>query len=277
MVVFPNAKINLGLNITSRRPDGYHELITAMIPVPWCDILEIVPAKGGLTTLTVSGRDVRCQPQSNLVMKAFKAIGERTEVPPVDIFLHKIIPDGAGLGGGSADAAFTLTALNDLFVLGMDKKELSEIAAGLGADCPFFIYNKPMLGSGIGTTLEYLDGIELSGITITIVKPALHISTAQAYAGVTPRTPDSLLTDILRLPATQWRGRLINDFEESLHHTHPEIDKIKQSLYDCGAIYASLSGSGSAVYGLFTDDKMAEKATACHDNCATFVGKLTDI
>ena len=139
MILFPNAKINLGLDILRRRPDGYHDIETVMIPVPWCDVLEIVPAKGSETTLTVSGRRVDCPPEKNLVMKAYRALAETVELPPVDIFLRKIIPDGAGLGGGSADAAFTLRGLNELFALGLSDSRLAEIAAGLGADCPFFI------------------------------------------------------------------------------------------------------------------------------------------
>ncbi len=274
MVVFPNAKINLGLNITARRPDAYHDICSLMVPVPWCDILEIVPAKGTGTRLTVTGRAVDCPPEKNLVMKAVRALEKTVGVPDVDIYLHKIIPDGAGLGGGSADAAFTLTALNDMFSFGLSKEQLAETAATIGADCPFFIYNRPMMATGTGTTLTPYDCASYDDLNIVIIKPDLHISTAEAYAGVTPHIPERLPEDILRLPPHQWRGSLVNDFEDSLADDYPVIGELRDSLYSHGAIYASLSGSGSAVYGLFADDKMAEAASAINPGCDVFVGKL---
>lgn len=274
MVVFPNAKINLGLNITSRRPDGYHDICSLMVPVPWCDILEIVPAKSTGTRLTVSGRAVDCPPEKNLVMKAVRALEKTVEVPDVDIYLHKIIPDGAGLGGGSADAAFTLTALNDMFSFGLSQEQLAETAATIGADCPFFIFNRPMMATGTGTTLTSFDCGALNGLHIVIIKPGIHISTAEAYAGVTPRMPDRMPEDILRLPPDQWRGLLVNDFEASLAYDYPQIGDLRNSLYAHGAVYASMSGSGSAVYGLFADDKMAEAASAICPDCDVFVGKM---
>ena len=152
MIAFPNAKINIGLFITARRPDGYHDIATVMMPADWCDILEIVPAKDDVTTLTVTGRSVDCPPEKNLVMRAYRAMEERYNLPPVDIFLRKIIPDGAGLGGGSADAAFTITTLDRLFGLGLSADVMAGIAATIGSDCPFFIYNRPMLATGTGTT-----------------------------------------------------------------------------------------------------------------------------
>lgn len=274
MVVFPNAKINLGLNITARRSDGYHDIRSLMVPVPWCDILEIVPAKGTGTRLTVTGRAVDCPPEKNLVMKAVRALEMRVEVPDVDIYLQKIIPDGAGLGGGSADAAFTLTALNNMFSFGLTQEQLAETAATIGADCPFFIYNRPMMATGTGTMLTPFDCNSLHGLHIVIVKPGIHISTAEAYAGVTPHIPDRMPEDILRLPPHQWRGSLVNDFEASLADDYPAIGKLRDNLYAHGAIYASLSGSGSAVYGLFAGDKMAEEASAISPGCDVFVGKL---
>lgn len=275
MVVFPNAKINLGLNITARRPDGYHDICSLMVPTAWCDILEIVPAKGNGTTLSVTGRAVDCPPEKNLVMKAVHALNEVVEVPNVDIFLHKIIPDGAGLGGGSADAAFTLTALDKLFGFGLTQHELADIAATIGSDCPFFIYNRPMMATGTGTNLTPFDCDGLSGLTIAIVKPDIHISTAEAYAGITPCIPEMPLSDILMLPPHEWRRCLINDFEAPLASVHNAIGDIRDNMYAHGALYASLSGSGSAVYGLFVDDKMAERAAASQPGYASFVGKLT--
>lgn len=270
MIVFPNAKINLGLNITSRRPDGYHILSTAMIPTGWKDILEIVPAQGSQPTLTVTGRTVDCPMESNLVMKAYRAMQRIAPIPPIDIYLHKIIPDGAGLGGGSADAAFTLKALNRMFNLDLSDSQLADIAATLGADCPFFIYNRPMIADGIGTDLSAVDIPYLQGHTLLIVKPDIHISTARAYAGVTPCPTAQDLSQTLSHPVAQWRGMLKNDFEDSLHPEFPEIEHLKQTLYANGAAYASLSGSGSAVYGIFDNDKMAVHAKSLFPGCDTF-------
>lgn len=270
MVVFPNAKINIGLNITGRRPDGYHNLETVMIPAGWSDVLEIVPAKGADTTLTLSGRRVDCDPEKNLVMKAYRALDAVEPLPPVDIYLRKIIPDGAGLGGGSADASFTLVALNRMFDLGLSDATLSEIAAGLGADCPFFIHNRPMLATGTGTDLTAVDIPQLQGLTLLIVKPQVKISTAEAYAGVTPARPAEALSDLILEPVGNWRGKIVNDFEKSLDARFPIIREIKEALYNGGAMYASLSGSGSAVYGIFDDDRLTEHLGQRFQSCDIF-------
>ena len=185
MITFPNAKINLGLDILRRREDGYHDIETVMVPVPWHDVLEIVPAKGEETTLTVTGRHVDCPPEKNLVMKAYRALEREVSLPPVDIYLRKIIPDGAGLGGGSADASFTLRALNELFALGYNDEQLARVASTLGADCPFFIYNRPMLCTGTGTDMEPID-VDLQGLDILIAKPDVSVPTAAAYSHTTP-------------------------------------------------------------------------------------------
>lgn len=274
MVVFPNAKINLGLNITSRREDGYHILTSIMLPIGWHDILEIVPSNEGSTTLTISGNKVDCPPESNLVMKAYRSLAEKTKLPHVNIYLRKIIPDGAGLGGGSADAAFTLKALNTMFSLDYTDDELAEIATTLGADCPFFIYNRPMIAEGIGTDLTPTEIPVLSGKTLLVVKPDIHISTAEAYAGVTPRTPNKILTELLKAPICEWRESIVNDFEYSLKEKFPQIENIKQSLYKGGALYSSLSGSGSAVYGIFDNDKMAETTKHSLGSYTSFICKL---
>lgn len=257
MILFPNAKINLGLNITERRPDGYHNLESIFLPVGWRDILEIVPAKGDRTTLTVYGARFKCAEEDNLVMRAYRALNEATPLPPADIYLEKIIPDGAGLGGGSADAAFTLKGLNELFETGLNEDELAAIAAKIGADCPFFIYNRPMLATGTGTTLTPLE-IELPHYYILIIKPDVSVSTKEAYAGVTPSPWGERLLELVR------SGRLegvTNDFERSIFAGHPELATIKQRLRESGAVYVSMSGSGSAIYGLYDDETMMAEAT----------------
>ena len=273
MLLFPNAKINLGLDIVSRRPDGYHDIVTVMVPVPWRDILEIVPARGGETTLTVTGRKVDCPPEKNLVMKAYRLMAETCGLPPVDIYLRKIIPDGAGLGGGSADAAFTLRALDSLFGLGLGDEALASVAPRLGADCPLFVYNRPMLATGTGTDLEPID-VDLSGLTIVIVKPPVSVPTAQAYSRVTPAEPAEPIPAILGLPLTEWQGRLKNDFEPSVFPLHPMIADVKTSLREMGALYASMSGSGSSVFGLFASDILADTVADRFKGCQTFTATL---
>lgn len=275
MILFPNAKINLGLDILFKREDGYHEVVTAMTPVGWHDILEIVPARGTETTLTTSGRPVNCPDEKNLVMKAYRAMAEAVSLPPVDIYLRKIIPDGAGLGGGSADAAFMLRGLNELFALGFSDDRLAQIASSIGADCPFFIYNRPMLATGTGTTLSPID-INLDGLTAVIVKPAEGVTTATAYSRVTPSIPDKALPETVCLPVAKWRGRLKNDFEPSVFPLLPQVAAIKNHLDEMGAVYSSMSGSGSAVYGLFKCDILAETVKAAFPECDTWTGPLQD-
>lgn len=259
MILFPNAKINVGLNILSRRPDGYHEIETIMYPIGWNDILEIVPAKGAESTLTVTGRAVDCPTEKNLVMKAYRALRARVEMPEVDIYLRKIIPDGAGLGGGSADAAFTLIGLNKLFSLGLSDEYLAEVAAGIGADCPFFIYNRPMLATGIGTEFKPTE-LSLKGYKLLVIKPSVSVPTAKAYAGVTPHQAEYQLSEIANLPIAEWQGRVVNDFERSVFAAFPDIEEVKKFIAEMGAVYTSMSGSGSAVYGLFECDNLAERA-----------------
>lgn len=265
MITFPNAKINIGLDIVARRPDGYHDLVTVMFPTSWCDILEIVPAAGETSTLTVTGRHIDCPTESNLVMKALRLM-QRTfgidRVGEMDIFLHKIIPDGAGLGGGSADAAFTLKMINEIAALGASDETLASLAATLGADCAFFIYNRPMLCTGIGDRLTPFSlpifiptgsAVGLANYDLAIVKPDdISVNTRQAYAGVTPAEPSELLPHLLSsLPIRDWQGRVKNDFERSVFPQFPALAEIKERLLSLGAIYASMSGSGSAIYAIF--------------------------
>lgn len=265
MLVFPNAKINLGLDILRKRADGYHDISTLMMPVGWRDALEIIESRGDADTLMVTGRPVDCPPEKNLVMKAVRALREVAEFPPVEIHLNKVIPDGAGLGGGSADAAFTLSLLNDMFALGMKKRQLAEIAGHLGADCSFFIYNEPMICEGIGTRMHALvpsgEGFPWAGLHAVIVKPDVSVPTAAAYSAVTPREPEISIETILRdYPVEKWQGLLKNDFEQSVFARFPKIESVKKALIDSGAVYASMSGSGSSVFGLFSDQAAADRS-----------------
>lgn len=279
MILFPNAKINLGLDILRRRPDGYHDISTVMIPVPWCDVLEIVPSTSGNTTLTTSGRTVDCPPEKNLVMKAYRALAEEVGgLPAVDIYLRKIIPDGAGLGGGSADASFTLRGLNEMFETGLDDEALAAIASRIGADCPFFIYNRPMLCTGTGTTMRPIDIPSLKGFLLALVKPDASVPTAKAYAGVTPAMPEVELENLIeRFPH---EPRIKNDFEASIFPSYPVIADVKARLEkDFGAVYASMSGSGSSVYAIIPAensdaDILADRLRREFPGCDTFASAL---
>ena len=273
MILFPNAKINLGLDIIRRREDGYHDIETVMVPIPWQDVLEIVPSAGTETSLTVTGRKVDCPPEKNLVMKAYRLMADRVNLPPTDIYLRKIIPDGAGLGGGSADAAFTLIGLNSLYQLGLTDDSLAEMAASLGADCPFFIYNRPILCSGIGTEFSPVELI-LSGMTLAVVKPQVSVPTTEAYRHTTPCVPDIHISEIIKDTPDSWQGRLKNDFEPSVFPSYPAIAEVKSALADYGATYVSMSGSGSAVYALFKGDILSDSLTEKFDGCSCFVSKL---
>lgn len=250
MLCFPNCKINLGLSITGRFQDGYHRIETVIYPLALSDMLEIVPATSGGDSFVVSGLPVDGPVNDNLCYKAWKIIHETYRTGPVKLHLHKIIPSGAGLGGGSSDAAFTLKMLNTIHNLGLDNQALSGFASRLGMDCPFFISNRPAMATGRGEVLENIE-LNLSGMHLVLVKPAIHISTAEAYAGVTPTEKQARLPEILSEPVASWRSLLINDFELSVFRRYPQIKVIKEKLYDAGAVYAAMSGSGSAVFGLF--------------------------
>lgn len=239
-----------------------------MLAVPSYDILEIVEATDGQDSLHCSGRKVDCPMEKNLVYKALNAMRAHFDIPPVTMYLDKQTPDGAGLGGGSADAAHALRALNELFNLGASNELLAEIAAGIGADCPFFIYDKPMLCTGIGTTLSPIYLNLPKGLWILIVKPDVSVPTREAYAGLSPKPADQPLLEIIQMPIEQWQGKLINDFETSIFAKYPRIAEIKQQIIDLGATYASMSGSGSAVFGLFkSKPKLAENKPFGEDCC----------
>lgn len=253
MVCFPHCKINLGLRVISKREDGYHNIDTCFYPIPWTDVLEIVPAD--TNSFTNTGIPIPGKPEQNLCLKAYYLLAEEFELSPVSIHLHKIVPMGAGLGGGSSDAAFTLKLLKDIFELGLSDSQLKNFTAQLGSDCSFFVDDSPMLGSGRGEVLDPIS-VSLKGKYIVIVKPDVHVSTAEAYQGIKPATPINDVRHIVETtPIEGWREVLINDFEASVFLRYPIIAEIKQLFYDEGAIYSSMSGSGAAVFGIFKEPK----------------------
>jgi 4-diphosphocytidyl-2-C-methyl-D-erythritol kinase len=247
MICFPNAKINLGLNVTGKRPDGYHNIETVFYPIPLRDALEVVEADA--FSFSQTGIPLDAPAEDNLAVKAMRLLSGYG-LPPLEVHLYKAIPAGAGLGGGSADAAFMLKLLNDFGRLGLGDDALETMAAQLGADCPFFVRNRPVFASGTGNIFEPA-GLSLKGFRLCLITPGIAVSTAEAYAAVTPQRPATSLKEIIRLPVSEWRGRMINDFEPSVFARYPALAAIRQSLYDAGAVYASMSGSGSSVYGLF--------------------------
>ncbi|AEW20613.1 MAG: 4-(cytidine 5'-diphospho)-2-C-methyl-D-erythritol kinase [Tannerella sp.] len=251
MICFPNAKINLGLSIVGKRPDGYHDLETIFYPVPLCDALEIVGAE--TDSLRCSGMTLDSDSENNLVLKALRSLRKKYTIPPLAVYLRKAIPFGAGLGGGSADAAFMLKLVSEYYRLSVSDDELEEIASGIGADCAFFIRNRPVKASGIGNIFEPID-LSLGSYTLYIVKPDVFVSTKDAYSMVKPSQPMHSLDEIIRLPVSEWKDVLKNDFETSVFSHFPMIGEIKDELYAQGAVYASMSGSGSAVFGLFEHD-----------------------
>ncbi len=264
MIRFPNAKINLGLNIVNRRPDGYHDIETVFYPIALEDSLEIVPAADGCTTsLTCHGRKVDCPMEKNLVTKAFRLLQAEFALPDVEMHLLKHIPDGAGLGGGSSDASSALILLNEMFNLRLSDDQLAERAARLGADCAFFIYNRPLMATGIGNIFSPVE-IDLKGYYLFLVKPTVSVPTAAAYAQVHPAPSETAIPDILARPVHEWKGLLKNDFEPSVFAQYPVLGEIKEEIYRHGALYASMSGSGSSMFGIFADDTQAEVLRALY-------------
>ena len=248
MIVFPNAKINIGLHIVSKRPDGYHNLETVFYPVELSDALEMAEAKK--VSISFSGLPVGGMFEDNLVLKAYRLLQKDFNLPPVQFHLHKVIPLGAGLGGGSSDAAFTLKMLNDFFQLHLNTLQLKDYAGKIGADCTFFIDNRPSFAKGIGDQLRS-HNLDLLNYRIVLLKPEVSVNTVQAYKNVLPAQPAFQLEKLTELPVEEWKGFVVNDFEKSIFTQFPEIKKWKEKLYDLGALYASMSGSGSAVFGIF--------------------------
>ena len=269
MITFPNAKINLGLNIVEKRPDGYHNLETLFYPIALQDILEITPRKGDSAekyTLTMYDAPFDGNIDDNLVIKAYNVLAADYTLPSLDFFLYKKVPTGAGLGGGSADAAFALKMINDLAGLSLGDDELEKYAARIGADCAFFVRNKPAFATGIGNILTPTE-VSLAGYTIVLVKPEIHISTKDAYAQVTPMRPEISITEIVKRPIAEWRSLLVNDFEKSVFAKYPEVAAIKEKLYELGAEYASMSGSGSAFFGIFKEKQDEGKMQELFADC----------
>lgn len=248
MLAFPNAKINLGLNILSKRPDGYHNLESCFYPIPWTDVLEITKSKK--LSFKSTGLAIPGDEENNLCIKAYHLLADDYDLPPVHIHLHKVIPMGAGLGGGSADGAFVLKMLNEISGLNLPAESLEHYAARLGSDCPFFIQNKPVFASGTGTTFQDVT-IDLSGNYLAVFHPGIHIGTQEAYSEVQPHIPAERIIDLVKKPIEKWKAVLRNDFEDSVFPKYPQIKLLKEKLYHSGALYASMSGSGSAVFGIF--------------------------
>ncbi len=273
MVIFPNAKINLGLHVTEKRTDGYHNIETIFYPVKgFNDVIEVIENRNSKQdTLNVTGLFTKpVKPEENLVIKALQLLRADHDIPPVQIHLHKTIPSGAGLGGGSSDAAFMLKLLNKKFKLGISNEDLQYKASKLGADCAFFILNTPTLAKGIGDQFFPVN-ISLKNFWIHIVVPPVSISTPEAYKTIIPVQRKTSLATLIEKPLDQWPQNLTNDFEKNIFQKHSEIETAKSQLYRTQAIYASMSGSGSALYGIFRE----EPHTKWPANFLSWKGRIT--
>jgi 4-diphosphocytidyl-2-C-methyl-D-erythritol kinase len=251
MICFPNAKINIGLSVTGKREDGFHNIETLFYPVPLCDALEIIPSDK--LSISQYGSLLPSDPDDNLAVIAYREMLKKYDFPPVNIFLRKAIPTGAGLGGGSADAAFMLKLIRKLYDIEASDEDLEEIASGIGADCPFFIKNKPVVATGTGNIFSPSD-LSLNGYVIYVVKPPVDVSTKEAYSMIKPAEPSLRLEDLSSVPVPEWKDAVKNDFEPVIFDKYPAVKEIKDIMYEKGAEYASMSGSGSAVYGLFKEN-----------------------
>jgi 4-diphosphocytidyl-2-C-methyl-D-erythritol kinase len=261
MVCFPNSKINLGLNIIEKRSDGYHNIETVFYPVQWCDVLEVVEDRSRKTedkiNFSSSGFNIDGDAKNNLCLKAFQLLKKDFRLPSLKMHLHKIIPMGAGLGGGSSDAAFTLKLFNELFHLNLNSEKLKDYAKQIGSDCSFFIDNDPVFASGKGELMENIN-LSLKGYFILIAKPDAHIFSADAYNMIKPERPKNTIKEIIDLPISEWKTLLKNDFEKLAFEKYPIISNLKNKMYQQGATYSSMSGSGSSVYGIF-EKKLFDK------------------
>ncbi len=265
MITFPNAKINIGLNVLEKREDGYHTIESIFYSVGWCDAIEAIPGEGmGKINLTLFGNPVAGSIDTNLCVKAFNLLNAKYSLPSLNAWLLKSIPMGAGLGGGSADAAFFLKMLNELCKLNLTSEELKIFASQIGSDCTFFVENKPSLVGGKGDVITPVE-LDLSKYYISIVYPQMHVDTKSAYSMVTPRKrKDSLQEIVLNTPIQSWKDKIVNDFEEPIFKAHPQLAEIKNILYNNGALYASMTGSGSALYGIFDKKPMlADTLPSC--------------
>ena len=281
MINFPIAKINLGLNVVSKRDDGYHNLETVFYPVPIKDALEVFPMEDGFPS------DVRCDlkvtnlfidgdEQKNLVVKAYNMIAQDYELPRVHVHLYKHIPTQAGMGGGSSNCAYMIRLLNEMFSLGMSDEKMIGYAARLGADCAYFIKAQPAYAEGIGEKLQPIS-IDLSGCKMLVVRPNIPVSTKEAFSLITPQVPKKNCLDIVRQPIETWKDELVNDFERSVFAIHPEIGRLKEMMCEQGAVYAAMSGSGSSVFGLFSDTPDEKSFVGCMDELSIFTIDMSDI
>jgi len=254
MILISPAKINIGLHIIARRPDGFHDLQSVMYPVGLSDILEIRETEQGSEALlfSQSGITIPGGSEKNLCEKAHDLFTRRRDIPPVEIHLHKQIPVGAGLGGGSSNASLTLLGLNKLTPDPLSPETLHDMAAILGSDCPFFLHKHAMMMEGRGEVLSP-SSLSLEGLYLVLLFPDIHISTPEAYSGVTPKMPPTHLEQLLEVPVSKWKKNIVNDFEKGIFKKHPKIATLKEELYNAGALYASLSGSGSSIYGIFPE------------------------
>lgn len=273
MISFPNCKINIGLHITEKRADGFHNLESIMTPVFWNDILEIVKSEDANSEVEFKSTDIRIfgNKENNLCSKAYQLLAKDFSLPPVKIHLHKIIPIGAGLGGGSSDAAFTLSILNSLFKLNISDEQLENYASQLGSDCPFFLRNKTLFAYEKGDKFE---NVKTSGkeYTVVLIKPKVHVNTTEAYSWIKPVKRKSSLKDLIHQPIETWKETIFNDFENPVFEKYPAIKNIKARLYKLGALYASMSGSGSTVFGIFNDEKHLD---TYFRSCTIYQGKIT--
>lgn len=281
MIDFPCAKINLGLNITEKRADGYHNLETVFFPIPICDTLEIKTMDERFPSnvacdLKVTGNNVCCNENDNLIFKAYNMIAADFEIPRVHAHLYKNIPSEAGLGGGSSDAAYMIRLLDQRFRINIGNAEMEKYAARLGADCPFFITAEPSYAEGIGEILSPVNITDnnLEGYCLVVVKPQIAVSTKEAFSNITPRKPLMCCREIVAQPIETWKDALCNDFEESVFGIYPQLNDIKNRIYTLGAAYAQMSGSGSSLFGIFKSDVDEQSIKNEFADCRTFVMKL---
>ena len=275
MLLLPNCKINIGLTIVSKRPDGYHNLETVFFPIPLRDNLEFkeIENEDVPYRLVSGGVPIEGKPEDNLIVKVYLDMKAEFNLPALELSLYKNIPMGAGLGGGSSDAAAMMKGLNEAYNLQLSTEDMEKRLAKFGADCPFFVRNKPAYATGIGDELTNCN-VSLKDKFIVLVKPDVFVSTKEAYAHVTPKLPAIPLAEAIKLPIETWKEQIVNDFEQSVFPFHPELPAIKQTLYDMGAVYASMSGSGSTMYGIF--NRPTPEANEVFDKCFVYTKKLIE-